>query len=366
MKKNLIKAVLFWLLLQTQLLGSEYEWSATASKSEAYADEAIHLEYVCRFNDRAELYAIEFDPVRDDANYTITLLRKDEKIEEGKKISTYEFVAYVHQAGLRQFAFDLEMKKTNKDSIENTVIGRDNGYYAEYETKIIKQKELTVNILENNSTLVGALAMEIKKDTPSLKAYTPYHMQITLSGKANFNALKPFAFVIEGVKIFSEAPQKNITLTEDGYEGSWSQKFVFVATKDFVIPKITLNYFDLVNAATKELSSEQTQVEVLPPTFVKEELLDADPEPFVFEKEYLYYLLTFITGFLFAKIKIKFHKSKKTQKNIFQEKVKNATSLEELSMILALKDVKKYESLILEIETKKLTSLQGAKKLIEY
>ncbi|DAB30021.1 MAG TPA: hypothetical protein CFH84_06290 [Sulfurimonas sp. UBA12504] len=364
MKKNLIKAVLFWVLLQTQLFSSGYEWSASVSKSEAYVNEAIHLQYICRFQDRAELYAIEFDPISDDALYTIQLLSKDEKIEDGKKISTYDFIAHIHQSGVTQFNFDVAMKKTNKDSIENTVIGRDNGAYAEYETKIIKQKELTVTVHEHNSTLVGELVMEVKKDTPDIKAYSPYHMQIILSGKANFDLIKAFEFEIEGVKILSEEPQKNIKLTKEGYEGVWSQKFVFVATKDFTIPKLTIVYFDAKNAAIKELFHEQTAVSVLASAFKQEELLDEIPESFVFEKEYLYYLLTFIAGFLFAKIKIKLHKENKTPKDILHERIKNAASLDALCMILALEDAKKYESLILKIETKEFTSLQEAKRLI--
>ncbi|MDD5202462.1 MAG: hypothetical protein PHH41_04905 [Sulfurimonas sp.] len=364
MKKNLIKTLLFWVLLQTQLFASDYEWSALSSKAEVYTNEAIHLRYTCSFSDEAELYAIEFDPTQENENLTIKLLSKDEKIVEGKKISKYEFVAFAHRAGIQEFAFDVQMKKTNKDSIENTVIGRDNGHYAEYETKIIKQKELTLSVHEHNSTLVGALAMEIKKDTPNIKAYTPYHMQITLSGKANFDAIKPFVFEIEGVKILSEEPQKNIKLTKEGYEGVWSQKFVFIATKDFTIPQMTLAYFDPINAVEKKLSFEQTQVEVVAPAFKQEELLDEVEDSFVFEKEYLYYLLTFIAGFLFAKIKIKLHKENKTQKDIFHERVKNAASLDALCMILALEDAQKYESLILKIETKELTSLKQTKTLI--
>ena len=56
---------------------------------------------------------------------------------------------------------------------------------------------------------------------------------------------------------------------------------------------------------------------------------------------------------------------KKQNKNeLFYEKVKNAKNLNELSMLLAIDNQKKYRELILEIEKGELTSLRDAKKLI--
>lgn len=365
MKKNLIKIILFLMFLQIQLVASTYEWRANINKTQIYVNEAVHLEYICTFSDIAELYVIDFNPVIKSEKYTIKLLNKNEKILNGKKVNSYEFVAFVHQAGEIHFDFDVSMKKTNRDSIENTVIGRDNGEYAEYATTLLKQKELTVNVLEHKATLAGSLQMQIKKDEPKVKAYEPYHMEITVSGKANFEQLQPFVFEIEGVKVFSQDPELSVKLTEDGYEGSWSQKFAFVGTKNFVIPEIQREYFDLQSGTIKELIAEKIELQVIS-AYTKEELLDEDVETFVFHEEYLYYMLTFLTGFLLAKIRLKSDKKIPTQRDSFANKIKNASSLEALCMILALHDAKKYESLILKIETKELTSLKEAKKLISY
>lgn len=365
MKKNLIKTLIFFILLQTQLLASTYEWQANINKTQAYVNEAINLEYICTFSDKAELYAIDFSPVSDNEKYTIKLLNKNSTIIDGKKVSRYEYMAFVHQAGELHFDFDVDMKKTSRASIENTVIGRDNGEYAEYAKTIIKQKELVVNVLEHNSTILGTLEMEVTKDAPSIKAYEPFHMEIKFSGEANFEQIQPFVFEIEGVKVFSQEPNINTKLTKNGYEGTWSQKFAFVGTKDFVIPEIKREYFDLKTNTLKELYAENTKVKVAP-GFKKEELLDEEAVTFVFHKEYFYYVLTFLAGFLIAKIKIKPYKKTQTEAEKFAEKVQNTTSLEALCMLLALKDAKKYESLIVKIETKELISLKEVKKLISY
>jgi hypothetical protein len=365
MKKNHIRIFLLLMALQMQLFASTYEWSANANKTQAYVNEAIHLEYTCTFSDTAELFAIDFNPVTENEKYTLKLLSKKEKLLEGKKVNSYEFIAFVHQSSEMHFTFDVSMKKTNRDSIENTVIGRDNGEYTEYITTILKQKELLVNVLEHNATLTGNLELQVIKDAPNIKAYEPYHMEIQLSGKANFDKISPFVFEIEGVKIFSQKPELNVKLTKDGYEGIWSQKFAFVGTKDFVIPEIEREYFDLKSKTIKVLTADKIETQVAS-AYSKEELLDEDSETFVFHEEYLYYALTFLAGFLLAKIKIKSVKKIPTDRDMFAAKIQNATSLEALCMILALQDAKKYEYLILKIETKELTSLKEAKKLISY
>jgi hypothetical protein len=365
MNKNLIKTVLFFIALQTQLLASTYEWSVKSNKTQAYVHEAIHLEYVCTFSDRAELYAIDFDPVVQNENYTLKLLSKTTKIVDAKKQNSYEYVVFAHKPAELHFAFEAQMKKTNKDSIENTVIGRDNGEYAEYATKTLKLQELVVNVLEHNASVAGTVTLEVTKDALDIKAYEPFHMEVKFSGNANLQNLAPLEFEIENVEVFSQEPKIETELTKEGYKGAWSQKFAFVATKDFTIPAINRAYFDLQNASLKDLTQEKIEVKVTT-AFNKEELLDEEPKSFTLKKEYLYYVLTFLAGFLVAKIKTKRAEKNSKERDDFMQKVQNATSLKALCMVLVLEDTKKYEPLILKIEQGELTSLKEAKKLISY
>jgi len=133
MRSNLCRAILtFLLFLHLESFASPYEWSGYADKSLAMTNEAIYLKYVCEYNDTAELYLIEFNPVTDNEKYKIVSLSQKERIVDGKKINTFEYLAFIKEAGNIEFLFDTTMKKTNKDSIENTVLGRDNADYEEF------------------------------------------------------------------------------------------------------------------------------------------------------------------------------------------------------------------------------------------
>ena len=368
MRRDLGKMILlFMLVLQVQLFASTYEWTAITNKTEAKTNEAIYLTYSCQFNDRARLYVIDFNPVISNEKYTIKLLSEKENIVNNKRINIYEFVAFVHQAGEMAFEFDLAMKKTNEESIKNSVLGRDNGDYEEYEeysTRLIRQKVLSVDISEENSDFVGEIEMNIKSDSPQTQSFEPFNFGIFIKGVGNFDELEALAFEIEGVKIFTEEPKRKIKLTKDGYSGSWSQKFAFVSDKSFKIPEFKISYFDVKTRTRKELISDRIDV-LVEEAYKKEELIDEEEEAFRFNYDYIYYLLTFIAGFLASKIKIKTRKKEDSIDDTFREKIKNINSLEELSISLILEDEAKFRNIIGQINDEGVTSLKEAKKIVE-
>ncbi|MDO9267414.1 MAG: hypothetical protein Q7U00_10065 [Sulfurimonas sp.] len=364
MKKNLGRAVLAMLIfLHVEIFASTYTWNATSNKTTAYVNEPIYLKYICEFSDSAELFIIDFNIAGDYEKYRVKNLRENQSIVDGKKINSYEFVAYAKKAGEIKFDFEAVMKQTNKESVENMVIGRDNMKKGEFVKKTVKQKILTAEIKETNSTLVGEFSIDIKKNEPRVKAYEPYHMQIIIKGNGNFEDLKPLSFNIEGVKVFAGEVEQKHELNENGQSGEWSQKFAFVSEKDFKIPEVKIEYLNLREQKIDSLLLDSVDVSV-EKGFAKEELLDkADDKSFKFNYNYLYGILIFIGGFLAAKIKIKSSKTTKNKKELFHQKIDEAKSLEELMIVLAVSDSKRYENIIIDIERKKLTSLKGAKKM---
>ena len=211
--------------------------------------------------------------------------------------------------------------------------------------------------------MVGSFDLQIRENKPSVKAYEPYSLEFIIQGIGNFEKLKPIAFKIDGVKVFSQKDILKSSLKKDGEHGVWSQKFAFVSDKSFVIPSLEFEYFDLEKSSKEVLRFEGIDVEVTP-AYTKAELLDEDEKTFEFKAEYLYYLLTFLLGFVLAKIEFKKKKKYKTKDEELCQKVHSVKSLEELSMLLAIQGSNKYDKTLLEIEKGELTSLKDAKKLI--
>lgn len=366
MNLNLGKYKLLFLLLAfvLNLSASTYEWSVKVNKKSAYINEAIHLEYTCTFNDKAGLYAIDFNPTVDNDEYSIKILREDERIRNDRKINSYELILFVKKEGVFNLELETLMKKTNKDSIVNGILGRDNLNYEEFLITKIKQKSININILKTDERMVGEFVLDTKADKNDVKAFVPYHLELSIQGVGDFQLFEDIVFKIEGVEVFSEDAYEDIELTKDGYKGVWSKKFAFVSEKDFTIPSWKLSYFDPEDKRTKELLYEGVKVGVTTPTYKKEELLDKEEKPLAFNAEYLYYLLTFIAGFLLAKVKFKRVKKEQNSDEVFCKKIQKVNSLDELLFLLISHNPKKYAQVIDAIETNKESSLRRLKKQV--
>jgi len=364
MKKNLGRVFfIIAVFLQASLFASTYEWSSSVNKKSAYVNEAIYLKYECIFSDKAELYSIDFNPRGDYERYRVEILRENSTIIDGKKINSYEFVLFAKKAGELEISLEALMKKTTKESIEETVIGRDNFKKEQVVKESIKQQIFKVEIKETAVQLVGDFTIEVKKREPHVKAHEPYHLSVNIKGLGDLQTIEPLVFEIAGVKVFASEIALKKHLSKDGVEAELSQKFAFVSDKDFTIPKLEITYFSLKDEKLQKLTIDAVDVKV-ESGFIKEELLDKiDEKKWYFELSYLYYLLTFLSGYIVAKVKIKREPKTQNRDAVFYKKIDNATSLDELMILLVLEDAKKYDFLIKEIEAKKITSLKKTKTM---
>ena len=363
MKNNLGKLLLLLLITQVTLFASTYTWTTQVDKKKAYTNEAIYIKYVCTFSDESELYVLEFDPTISNDKYAIELLSETERVINEKRINTYEFILYVKQAGHFELDLETNIKKTNKDSIENSVLGRDNANYEEFSSKLYKHKTISLDIEDTTTQLVGEFQLRVKKDVPEVKAFEPYHLEITIEGSGGLRDIKELDFRVKDTKVFSQKTMLDTKLQKDGYHGSWNQKFAFVSEQDFLIPSFKIEYFDLKSKTIKKLSFDEIKVKV-EKAYEKKDLLDEEEQDFIFPIETVYYLLSFILGFIVAKIKIKPKKQVSSQEELFRKKVQNTKTMDEVLILLVLSNKSKYQELITKIEKQELKSLSKVKKLL--
>ncbi|MFT5661192.1 MAG: hypothetical protein ACI9TV_001838 [Sulfurimonas sp.] len=362
MKKSLGSFLILFLSFLS-LDASTYKWSSFVETEKAYVGEAIYIKYLCEFDDNGELYIIDFEPRSSDL-YDVILLRRDEKLRDGKRTNSYEYILKAKLPKDLEIVLEATMKKTSLDSIvDNTTNHYDDTKFDSIHTKtIVKMKKITVEILDVPKKLLGTFGLKVKKDEPNIKAYEPYHLDVKISGEGSFDALESIDFTIDGVKVFTQKPTKKIDLDKDGYKGSWMQKFAFVSGEDFRIPARSIEYFDMSSNRVQVLEIDAVDVKVQV-AYKKSDLLDDVEEDFSLNIEYAYYLFTLIAGFLVGKIKFK-TKKVNTETEKFITKVNETKSLDVLSMLLILTNEKKFSDILGSIDSNEVTSLRQAKKMI--
>ena len=363
MKRNLGRFVFTLLFLCINGGASTYKWSAFVAKEKAYVGEAVYVKYLCEFDDNGELYIIDFKPQSTDL-YDFILLTKSEKLLDGKRINSYEYILEPKSAQTLEIILEATMKKTSLESIvDNTTNHYDDTKFDSIHQKtVVKMQKISLEVLDAPKKLFGDFTLQVKKDEPSVKAYEPYHLDVVFMGKGNFDAIKNLDFDVKNVKVFTQEPIKKIDLNKDGYKGEWTQKFAFVGAEDFTIPAKKVKYFNTRSQSIEVLHIDSIDVKVQK-AYKKAELLDDGEDEFVFDFTYVYYFLTLLSGFLVGKINFTSQKlSSENEK--FISKVKATKSLDALSMLLILNNEKKFHTMLSQIDLGEISSLKEAKKLI--
>ncbi|RLA70971.1 MAG: hypothetical protein DRG24_06115 [Epsilonproteobacteria bacterium] len=302
MKHNLGRILFLLLAFALSLSADTYSWEAQAKKSQLYLNEAVEVEYICRFEGEGYQYVIEFTPPKEGDGYRMYRLSETERIVNEQRINRYRFVIFFEKSGRQTLTFNALMRYTSKESIEDTVLGRDNVEdFSFTDTKAVLPT-LNFDIIEHDAVLSGRYALTVKMDSKSVNAYESIPLTIKVEGVGDFDRFIPFKLEIEGVDIFREEPQKTLELTKEGFKGTWSERYALIPKNDFELPEFKLRYFDPILKQEKVLKSESIKIRVTG-EIMPEELLNSEEETAStgWNWSALYYLLTLITGIIIGR-----------------------------------------------------------------
>jgi len=340
------------ILIASFVYASEpYVWSLKTNKSRVYVNEAVEIEYTCRFKDQGYLYAIEFNPVGENSVYRVLSLGEVEQIKDGRRSATYRYVLFPKKAGEQHFGFNARMRKTNKASIESAVIGRDNVEAYAYKDTEVVLPAVNLNVMNQQEKMTGRFALSVTLDKQEVKAYEPVHLDVHVSGEGNFDQISPYEIHIDGVKIFSGEGEKQFRLSKEGFKGEWRQQFSLVGEKSFRIDPIELRYFDIDREESVMLRSQAYEVNVTE-GYTRAELLDDEPpkeESVFWSAATLYYLLTFLLGAVVGGFASQFRRVKK-EPHGFEAEIMKCTSVKSLLTKLVISEDQRYLPLIQKYE----------------
>jgi len=328
------------LILCLSLFGqSEYRWNIDLEEKDLYLHQSTVLTMECKFSKEGKNDDVEFTPPQD-IPFTFELLSQKRHFEGELQTLTYKYLVFAKKSGNYKISLKPTMIFTTQSAIDNVIVGRDNVNDLEVEREDVKLKPLLVKVTDTASMFTGSLNLQTDLDTQEVSAYEPVHLEIAIKGEGNLQELSALSFEIEGVDVFADKMEQNLELSTKGYKGVWLQRFAFVGKKDFVIPALSFHYFDLDEKVDKVLKTEAFAIKVKTNGIKREELIDKvnvpstkiDLSAYI---HYLYYLLTFISGFITAKL-IRLPKRRTNKEK--GEKIKAAKSEKALLEVLMMSD----------------------------
>ena len=123
--------------------------------------------------------------------------------------------------------------------------------------------KLKVTKLPQSLELYGDFKISTKVDKTVVNSGKPVNLTITIDGEGNIDDIKKFDISLQDVVVYADKPQLNTHLVKENYSGSFIQKIVFIANKDFTIPSVSLTYFDKVTKKVKTIQTKPIDIKVV-------------------------------------------------------------------------------------------------------
>ncbi len=340
------------ILLTLSLWGrSAYHWDVSVEKQHLYLHEATQLTMTCVYEKEGKNDDVEFAPPKD-IPFEFKLLREERSFVDGRQHIVYEYLLFARAEGQFTLKPEPRMLFTTQSAIDNIIIGRDNVKDLEVEKEIAKIDPIVLEVKGTGADFSGNFTLDSKLDHNDVSAFEPVHLQLRIKGKGNLQDIKPFSFEIDGVEVFSDKPEVQMKLTPTGYEGEWVQRFAFVSDKPFRVPSVEWSYFDLETQALTLLKSDSYAISIKAEGITRESLVDTENSPSDAIKwseytRYGYYMLSFILGFMLAKLwKLPSFKPKDER----LKRISGAKDAKTLLSILIQTDAQKFHNEISRLE----------------
>jgi len=340
--KKLHGSLIIFYILSIWLNASEtYNIDVKYNSKTIYANQAMNLDIVCKFDGRGDGMDFIFTPP-DIENIKFTLVQDFEHFKNAKRIINLHYLVEFKKSANYNVKLKAIMRKTNNQQLREASTGRDlgpNSIKVQYEQKNIILPSINVEVLKS-APLTGIFSLDATSIKTQTEAYEPIQLKIELSGNVNKNSLHPFKLDIENATIFTDKPKIDFTSNRDGFSSKLTQHFAISSTKNFTIPSFSIEYFDTLKKKIIKLETNPIKINVA--SIDKKDLIDKknfpeSKEPIDWDK-YLNYLFWYLLGVLSVIVFI-FLKRKKVANSPTLNVVKNANNPKELlKVLLTIKD----------------------------
>ncbi len=359
---RLFSSFMLVLLFVPNIFASIHTWKILKAPKSLYVHQSGVIRYECTFANNAAEYTIEFKPAGDES-FTASILTQRDQIIAGKRVLTFDVLVRPRIDGNIPIKLNALVRHTTFASIENATIGRDNVKKYDFDDENVSLPITSISVKPNATVLSGDFTLEVAVDKHSVVAHEPVHLSIYVRGAGNLDKYSPYELNISGVAFFREAPLSDISPDSMGFRGEVREELALVSDKNFIIPPITLEFFDTKTQKIKTLQSQGIAIEVSS-GFQEANLLDMPKiTDYSGWKKYGFYSLLVALGVGLGEMFrwIWKYRPRKKIKHFWD----NAMTSKELVTLLALSGDKRYENIIEALEAGTIELREAKKRLTQ-
>jgi len=352
MKKLPGSLIIFYILSVLLNANEGYKIDVQYSPKRVYANQAMNLDIVCKFDGSGNGMDFIFTPPNIN-DVVFTLVQDSENFKGSKKIINLHYLVEFKKDGFYNIKLKASMRKTNSQQLREASTGRDlgpNSIKVQYEQESISLQSIRINVLKS-APLTGIFSLNTTVLKTNTQAYEPTQLKIELTSNTNKNTLLPFTLNIADTTIFADKPKIDFTANRDGFNSKLTQHFAISATKDFTIPSFSIEYFDIKKKKIVKLETKPIEINVV--SVNKKNLVDKknfpEPKKPIDWNSYLNYIFWYLFGVLSVIVFI-FLKRKKVTTSPVLDIVKSTNEPKELLKVLLTLQDQQIDECIKDLE----------------
>lgn len=281
---------------KADMTNSPFTLEMKIKKREVMQFEAIPIEFIFRRDENYEVRDLRFTPPKFE-NFWVKEGKKNKpELVNGFVVHKMNFFIFPQKGGdfeINPARVDVGVMSKSRD-IFNMLTNQLN-----WKTIFSNTQSLHVEKLEGTN-LYGDFYISLSVDKKNIEQNEGVNATLKITGSGNFDDIESYRLNIKGVNIYSDKPQVKSQATLANMKGEFVQKFSISSNKDFIIPPLSITYYD---AKEKKLVTKKTApIELHVKSIVLEKPIQTSSskkEIVVKEKNsYLYLGMAFVLGIL--------------------------------------------------------------------
>jgi len=224
----------------------EYQLQMKLNKSSAFLGETLYLYLELHYKELEDYTVVK--PIIEGMKVE-EISDEEHKIKDGVWLDTITYKITPQKSGIFKIvpqSAEIEFLSKGYKNLNNR--------YKYLQKRMIESNsfELNINALPIGISIIGDYKLKAEVDTKTLKAGEPLNYTVKIEGRGNLQSLNNLNLDISDVTIYENASlnQKNII----------EKSFKIVANKSFIIPPLSLKYFNIKSSKIDYLLTKSFEI----------------------------------------------------------------------------------------------------------
>jgi len=236
----------------------EYDLKIVSDKKSVYVGEPFAVDMVFSRNRFKQIHDTRYTP----PGTTDFWVKKQSEVQKGvhgdEEIISLRYIYAAQKNG----TLNISPARMNVATARATSFQSFFSNGVQWKNLISNDLNIDVKPLPSGVNLVGDLTVTTKVDKTTLDAKEPVTLLILIKGVANVEDITLDKLNIDGVIQYEEEPVIRHELRDGKYNGIYEKKVALIAENDFIIPSISIKYFDPKDKQIKTALSKEIKIKV--------------------------------------------------------------------------------------------------------